>query len=153
MAQQLAVVLGPPVRLDGRRRRVGVDGVGRGDAEHRAGGGVHHLADAGVLTAAQQGVGPADVDRLEELLVPGERHLRDIVEHDVHAVAGLAYGVDVADVAAHELDAARPVVGVVQVEHPHRPPLPHELGHQQRAEVAAAPGHQGGSLHRCLLVR
>ena len=48
--------------------------------------------------------GAGDVDRVEQRAVLRQRDLRDVVEHDVDAVARGTHRVAVADVAAHELE-------------------------------------------------
>ena len=62
------------------------------------------LRDAGVPRREQDVGGADDVDRLEQVAVLGQRHLGDVVEHDVDAVARLADGVAVADVGDDDLD-------------------------------------------------
>ena len=65
---------------------------------------VHDLGDAGVAGGDEHVGGADDVDRPEQVAVLGQRHLGDVVEHDVDAVARRAHGVEVADVADDDLD-------------------------------------------------
>ena len=101
------------------------------------------LADPCFLARTQQDRGPPDVDRLEQLAVPGQRHLRDVVEDDVDAGDGPGDRGGVPDVALHELDVGRPVGGVDQVEHPHPVAGVAQVVGEQGPEVPAAAGHQG----------
>ena len=76
-----ACELGPAVGLERPARRVLGDRVVLGDAEDRARRRVHDLARRRASRAATQHVGgAADVDRLEQLAVLGQRHLGDVVE-------------------------------------------------------------------------
>ena len=66
-----------------------------------------------------------------------ERHLRDVVEHDVDAVAGAAQRVPVADVAGDELDRVS-VRRRREVEDPHRVAAGARLVDEHGPEVAAS---------------
>ena len=56
------------------------------------------LRDTGVAARLEQDARAVDVDRAQQLVVAGERHLGDVVEHDVDAVDGCPHGGRVADV-------------------------------------------------------
>ena len=101
------------------------------------------LADPCCLAGTQQDRGPPDVDRLEQLPVPGQRHLRNVVEDDVDAGDRPGDRGGVPDVPLHELDVGRPIGRVDQVEHPHPVAGVTQVLGEQGPEVPAAPGHQG----------
>ncbi len=105
VTQQLGPQLGPPVRLERAAAASLGDGVVLRDTEHRARRRVHDLGDARVACGDQHVRGAADVDRVEQRAVLGERHLGDVVEHDVDAVARGAHGGAIAHVARDEVGA------------------------------------------------
>src|SRR5204863_9297360 len=81
-----------------------------------------------------------DVDRLEQMPVAGQRHLRDVVEHDVDAVTGTFDRRAVADVARDVLDVGAEVTGRIEVEDPDGGADGERLAGELRAEVPAATG-------------
>ena len=141
-AQQLGVELGASVGLHGP----GLGGAGHrvrlGHAEDRRRRGVHDLGDPGTFAGPQQHRRAADVDRLEQAAVLGQRHLGDVVEHHVDAGDGTAHRRGVPDVSPDELHIGGAVGGVDQVEHPHLVAGGTQVLDQERPEVAAAPGDQ-----------
>ena len=90
----------------------GSTGLDSRDPEHRARRRVHDLAARrrGRL-ASSSNVGAVDVDGAQQRGSLRQRHLGDVVEHEVDAVDRLVDDVAVADVAEHDLDVVRPVVG------------------------------------------
>ena len=108
VTQELGPQLGPAVRLQRTARRVFGDGIVLRDPEHRARRRVHDLRDARIARRDEHVRGAADVHRVEQRAVLRERHLRDVVEHDVDAFArGRAPRLAVAHVARDELGARR----------------------------------------------
>lgn len=83
-----------------------------------------------------------DVDRAQQLLVLGQRHLGHVVEHHVGTVDGCCHHLRIADVALHQLDLRRAVVDVVEVEHADGVAGGDEAVDEQRPEVAAATGDE-----------
>ena len=87
----------------GRQHRVGL-----GDAEHGARRRVHDLGRRRRRRRRRGAIARAvDVDRAQQPRVAGQRHLGDVVEHDVDAVDGGAHRSRVADVGGDDLDALR----------------------------------------------
>ena len=100
------------------------------------------LGDTGGRTGTQQVDRAVDVDRPEQLAILGERHLGDVVQHDVDAVDGVAHDRLVADVTLDELDIGRPVVGIVQVEHSDVMAGSMQSCDDERTEIAAPAGDE-----------
>ena len=67
--------------------------------------------DATVARREEHVGGAGDVDRPEQVAILGQRHLGDVVEHDVDAVAGVAQGAEVAHVAGHVLEPGARLAG------------------------------------------
>ena len=135
--QHLGLELGPPVRLERTTRGLLGDGVGIRDPEHRARRRVHDLADAGVAGGDEQVRRADHVHRPEQLAVARQRHLRDIVQHQVDAVARGADRVPVPHVSLDELDRGRRGGGGVQVEDPDPVTIGDGAAGEDLAEVAA----------------
>ena len=98
---QLGVAVGLR-RLGDRRRQ---NGVGLGNPEHGAGGGVHDLRHADVPAGGEHVLGALDVDRAQQERVLDERDLGDVVEHRVRAVDCSPHDGEITDVALDDLDA------------------------------------------------
>ena len=78
--------LGVAVVLLRARDRGGQHRILLGHTEHGARRRVDDLGDAGVGARVEQRGGAVDVDRAQQVTVTGERHLSDVVEHDIDAV-------------------------------------------------------------------
>ena len=120
---------------------------------------MHDLANVRTHRLVQQQGRAVDVDGAQQVLVPRQWHLRDVVEDDVAAGDGPRHGVSVPDVAADQFDVGCPVVRVVQVQHPDVMPGPHQSLDEQRPEVSAAAGDETGGpasllrVHSCIPCR
>ena len=77
------------------------------------------LATPASAAGVEQDAGAVDVDRAQQVGVAGQRHLGDVVVHDVDAVDGGPHGGGVADVGGDDLDARPGGAGDVDVEQPH----------------------------------
>ena len=65
------------------------------------------LGDAGVGAGLDQTLGAVDVDRAQQVVILGQRHLGHVVEHPVGAVDRGPHRGAVTDVAALHLDPGR----------------------------------------------
>jgi hypothetical protein len=147
-AQLLRFELGPAVGLEGPARRLLGHGVRLGNTEDGARRRMDDLGHA-LVTSRQQHVGCAGhVHRLEQGAVLGQRHLCDVVEHDVDALARGRDRAAVTHVAGDVLHPRRPgPAGLVarrrvEVEDPDVVASLEGQTREDRAEVAAPPGDQ-----------
>ena len=133
--------LGAAVRLGRVGNRVGEHRVVPRDPEHGARRSVHHLFDARVSAGFEQSRRPLYVDTAEHDGILRERHLRDIVEHDVTPGDGFGDDAWVANVTLDELDPVG-LFGGDEVEAACRVPVLDESFEEQRAEIAAPTGDE-----------
>ena len=118
VAQHLGPQLRAPVGLERTARRALGDGVVLGDPEDRARRRVHDLRDARVTRRDEQVRGTDDVHGVEQFPILRQRHLRDVVQHDVDPLTRSAQRVAIADVTPHVLDRRSVGGRRVHVEHP-----------------------------------
>ncbi len=148
-AQQLGSELGPAVGLQRPcGRRLG-HRVVRGDAEHRARRRVHDLCHRRASRAATSMCAvPVTFTASKSARSLCERHLRDVVEHDVDALARRAERATVPHVARARIPPPRSRAGRVHIEDAYGvSPLEQPFG-EQAPEVAAAASDEHRPRHQ-----
>ena len=143
VAEQLGLELRPPVRLERVRRASSRrPGSTRGCRRSRSTTCARPCATPGVARREEHVRGADDVHRPEQVAVAGERHLGDVVEHDVDAVARARARVAVAHVAGDELHARGARAGGFRSKTRTSSPRASACVGEDRAEVAAAAGDE-----------